>query len=224
MARDQCVIVHATPRTGGVSIRTALKEFEVHHAHYLANEYYYQRKVKIKARINKLGRENVKAISTVRDPIARNLSEYWRRHFMDRPGYGQATPMRKYKGIQNRPGTHDEKFYAFIDHYRQHHFVGSELIPFWGIDVFAKPFNPPWQIYDGRLLLIRTEDLTAHGPEALFVFLGIELEEMPHVNTGPIRREPISLTEAYQTAMYQDGLFPQKFYSEEEIECFKSKW
>lgn len=220
------IVVHATPRTGGVSLRHVIKGFglKVDHAHYLANQYYYQRKPNVNGRINKFGRENVKIISTIRDPIARNISEYWRRHFMDRPGYDQATPMRKDKGIQNRPGTHDEKFYAFIDHYRQHHFIGGELIPFWGIDVFAEPFNPPWQIYDDRLLLIRTEDLTEHGPDALFVFLGIEIKEMPHININPTERELINLTTAYKTAMYQDELFPRWFYSEEEIEWFKKKW
>ena len=221
------IIVHATPRTGGVSLRHVVKGLglKVDHAHYLANRYYYQRKPNVNGRINKIGRENIKIISTVRDPIARNLSEYWRLESIDRSGK-PPTEMRIKRGLNKKSGTHAEKFYAFIDHYRQHHFIGSELIPFWGINVFAKPFNPPWQIYDDRLLLIRTEDLTEHGLKALSVFLGVEiaLDEMPKLNTGPDKREPINLTVAYKTAMYQDGLFPQKFYSEEEIECFKSKW
>lgn len=221
------IIVHAPPRTGGFSVRYLFENYfkvPCFHAHYLQNEYYYADKRKVKYAIDRRGRESFKVICTVRDPIARNLSEYWRLNYIDRPEK-PITAMRVFKGLYKKAGTDEEKFIAYIDHYRQHHFFGSELIPFWGIDIFDEGFEPPYTIYDNRLLIIRCEDLDEHGGEAIFKLTGMKsIDSFPRKNVIPVERETISLSEAYIDAMFRDITFPVSFYSEVEIEGMKIKW
>lgn len=221
-------VIHAPPRVGGVSIRRYCEEslgLKTMHAHYLLNAHYYQNKERVRNSIDNYGMENLKIITAVRDPIARNLSEYWRRLHIDRTGTSKSLRIVREQGLTHRVGTHEEKFYAFVDHYRQHYFMGSEVMPFWGIDIFRKPFIPPYTIYDDRLLVIRCEDLTEHGTRALMEFAGVKSDDpFLHVNRYPRQRDNIFITDAYMEAMYQDNKFPNWFYSEDEIEEWRKKW
>lgn len=223
----QHFVIHAPPRTGGFSIRWTFEHLlnqPVFHVHYLMNPYYYINKGTVRKRINRVGRKHYKVICTIRDPIARNLSEYWRLEFIDRHQKPQS-PIRRERGLHRKAGTNQEKFMAYVDHYRQHHFFGSEFLPFWGINIFRAGWAPPYQIYRNRLLVIRTEDLDEYGIEAISKLTGREIaSEMPHKNVVPIQRPEIPLSGAYINAMYRDEWFPRFFYSDKEIERFKEKW
>jgi hypothetical protein len=220
-------VIHAPPRTGGFSVRWLFEQelgIPLFHVHYLQNPFYYQNKGGVQKRIDRIGRKKYKVICTVRDPIARNLSEYWRLEYIDRHAKPRSSD-RVEKGLHRKPGTNQEKFFAFIDHYRQHHFFGSELIPFWGINIFKRGWSPPYVIYDDQLLVIRTKDLNEYGMEAFSKLLGEELTiPMPHKNVVPVVRPTIPMTEAYIYAMYRDKYFPRAFYNEDEIEEMKDKW
>jgi len=220
-------VVHCPPRTGSYSLLTLLKASGIHshHVHYLANRYYYWDKVNARGSIEKNGKGKYKIACTVRDPIARNLSEYWRRWQIDANEKGLTRGSLKL-GLRRMAGTHREKFTAYIDHFRQHHFFGSELIPYWGIDIFRQPFTPPYTIYEDRLLVIRCEDLDEYAVQAISELMGIEVTRgIKHLNVVPVKREPIRLEGAYIDAMYdRREFFPRWFYSEDEIEGFKEKW
>lgn len=221
------VIVHSAPRTGGFSVRYLFEQemdIPCQHIHYISNRYYYAHKRHLWHLLDNTNRKDWKIVCTIRDPVARNLSEYWRLQHIDGPKKPR-TEMRIKKGLSRKNGTHAEKFQAYIDHYRQHHFFGSELIPFWGIDVFNYGFRPPYTIYNDRLLVIRCEDLNEFGKEAIYQFTDLETSTpFPHKNVVPIKREAIPLSQVYVDAMYRDEWFPRFFYSEAEIEKMKSKW
>lgn len=229
-------VVHAPPRTGSRSmlmLAHLLMRGRLWHLHYMINQYYYHHNVRLRGRIENLGKDNYKIICTIRDPIARNLSEYWRRwlvnHAMVRGANDRFAIMRRQLALQYLDGSNEEKFMAWIDHYRQHEFFGGELISYWGIDIFKMgAFTPPYRIYDDRLLIIRCEDMNEYGVEAVCKLFGIEkLEmEMLHLNIHPIpkKRTPINLTQSYIDAMYYDEFFPKWFYTEDEIDGFKEKW
>lgn len=222
------IVIHAPPRTGGFSVRWYFEQImKVHclHVHYLLNRFYYARKSNVWTTIGRTEPEDWKVICTIRDPIARNLSEYWRLNYIDGPGKPR-TEMRITRGLRKRDGTNAEKFQAYIDHYRQHHFLGGELVPFWGINIFEEQeFKPPYTIYDKRLLIIRCEDLSEHGNQAMYELTGLQSDEpFPHRNVVPTKRDPIALSEAYINAMYKDEWFPKWFYSDNEIELMKDKW
>lgn len=225
------LVVHAVPRTGSYSMVVLARrasQVRAHHVHYLQNHHYYWNKASSRNTINEIGREAYKVICTIRDPVARNLSEYWRRWQVD-ANPKNAMKIVKKLGLRRKEGNHYEKFRSYIDHWRQHHFFGGELIPFWGIDIFARPFEAPYQIYDDRLLVIRCEDMDEYGPQAIGDLLGIEVEmPMFHLNVVPAQREPIALSETYLDAMYENGehseKFPGWFYSDDELEEFRKKW
>lgn len=225
---DKTIVVHCPPRTGSYSLLVLVRRasgIRSLHVHYLMNKYYYWDKVSARNSIELNGKDNYKIACTVRDPIARNLSEYWRRWQIDANKKGLTRGSAKL-GLRRMAGTHQEKFDAYIDHFRQHHFFGSELIPYWGIDIFRQPFTPPYTIYDGRLLMIRCEDLDGHAAQAVSEWLGIEVtQKIKHLNRVPVKRELIWLSEIYIDAMYDEReIFPRWFYSDEEIDGFKEKW
>lgn len=221
------VVVHAPPRTGGFSVRYYFDHSLMQpcfHVHYMENKWYYIGKRNLWYTVEARGRETFKVVCIVRDPIARNLSEYHRLNFIDGPGKPD-TNFRQVRGLRKKKGTAEDKFYGYIDHFRQHHFLGSEIISFWGINIFKIGFWAPYTIYENRLLIIRCEDLSEHGKQALFDLTGLESDDpFPVKNVVPIKREPIRLTEQYIDAMYREKWFPSFFYSEEEIEGFKNKW
>lgn len=221
------VVVHSTPRTGGFSVRYYFDNSLLQpcfHVHYMQNKWYYIGKRNLWHTAEKRGRETFKVICTIRDPVARNLSEYYRLNFIDGPGKPD-TLFRKVRGLQKKGGTPEQKFYGYIDHFRQHHFLGSEIVPFWGVNIFKRGWTAPYRIYDRRLLVIRCEDLSEYGPQAFYELTGLQSDDpMPHKNVVPVKRKPMKLTEQYIDAMYREKWFPRFFYSDEEIEGFKAKW
>lgn len=218
------IVVHAPPRTGGVSVRLFLQAngFTVHHAHYLQNTHYYQYKRNVDGAIRSADFDK-KVVTICREPIARNISEYWRRWFIDRPPLQKATVQRKQNGIGKIPGTHAERFYGCVDHYRQHQYFGGEIEPYWQVKLDSH--TGPYTIFQGRLLLIQCEALNDYGVHALQLLLGQTLDgTMLHKNVVPTQREPIPITEAYIEGMYGSDYFPNNFYSQDQLDEWRYLW
>ncbi len=112
-------------------------------------------------------------------------------------------------------------------------FMNRMLKKFVDVDLYKYFFdkNKGWQIYDERLLLIRTEDLTDKLAEALTNFLGSNDYLIDHRAKSIDRFGPdyqaymnsFSVEENYSCVTY-DQRYMRHFYTDEEIEGFKQRW
>ena len=113
-----------------------------------------------------------------------------------------------------------------------------ELKRVFGIDVFAEPFPKDlgFEVYKGKrveVLLLRVEDLSSKGAEAISRFLGIrrpiDLKQCNVRNSSNDSRQyesllnTFSIDESMCRAIYSCRLV-KHFYSEEMIDLFVSRW
>jgi hypothetical protein len=148
------------------------------------------------------GRDKFKVITIVRDPIERNISMY--RQFTKFP-------------------------MSEIMYYR-HHWLGvdwinAEIEPFWGIEIPNGNFRAPYEIHEGKLLILRFENIEAY-PQAIGEFLGIEGEmpPLPHhgANARPLKER------MWFPKQYVDSLvntwYTEYFYTDAERQGMREKW
>lgn len=174
-------------------------------------------------------------VTLVRDPVARNLSSFF-----------ELLDLQLNFGLQERlrSTSIDEvlrELFELFDEYPDHElplvFFDSELKPVFGLDVFATPFpkSKGFKIYRGEnveILLIRLESLDECASNAFQEFLGIEGFKVKKSNLWHEKEyaevykrflDEICLPRSYIEKMY-GSKFARHFYSEEEIQAFKSKW
>lgn len=175
-----------------------------------------------------------KLISLVRDPVARNIASFfadlddlmpdW--HARLQSGSLSLQQLQDYfldlkQGIHNTPET----------------WFDTQMLPVFGIDVFAEPFpkDVGYKTYRGSspasLLLIRLENLSACARTAISEFLGLDTFVLMNWNMGDdkpyadvyraFRRMP--LPRPYVEEMYNTKL-ARHFYTEQEIEKFTRIW
>jgi hypothetical protein len=168
-------------------------------------------------------------ISMVRDPIGRNISQLfseWEEHL----GYFP----EKYDPSQF------EIFKTQFPHEWPLEWFDKWMWTEFNIDVFREPFNKKrhWQIYDDKLLIIRTENLSQVIRDALTEFLGLPWDivmDTRHRNLGETSRGEAH-GEAYAEfkrnakfdAAFLDKMYNSKyarhFYTDNEIQSFKERW
>jgi Putative capsular polysaccharide synthesis protein len=171
-------------------------------------------------------------ITSVRDPVAVNLSaffqtiEHWVPNFMVRYESDEIT----LNGlitlfIENFP--HDYPLSWFDD----------EVLPFFGIDVYAHPFSRDrgYEVIEGeraRLLVFRLDKLDDCYAEAIGVFLDLHDFVLERHNSaddkdyGDIYRaffQQIRLPALYLDKIYGSKLV-RHFYSDSEIVRFRNRW
>ncbi|RMF29402.1 MAG: hypothetical protein D6759_13910, partial [Chloroflexi bacterium] len=166
-----------------------------------------------------------KVITLVRDPIARNISDFfqlidwWLPHFLPRYEAGEAT-------IEEAIATFLERYY----HDEPLNWFDIELKASLGIDVFATPFpkSTGYQVYQGEgvdLLVLKLERLDECAPEAFRAFLGVERFELIRANVSSDKMygdayrafvKAIRLPDSYIEQMYTSR-YVRHFYSDEEI-------
>jgi hypothetical protein len=163
-----------------------------------------------------------KVITMARDPIARNLSHYWE---------GQ-------RAIEEAGGDVPYTLEDFLANYGQwvpewwfDRVVGNQV----GIDVYATPFDRKngWKIYEDRLLVIRTEDLTEKLAEALAAFLGgSPLDYTVTHRANGRERHGIEYEEFVAKAKFNEEFldrmyntqYANHFYYKREIKKFRKRW
>lgn len=183
------------------------------------------------------GSENrlCKVITLIRDPIAFVVSDIFQ------------NPKFARQNIEHANGTISVEKVSEYLHYKlskpdaldyQDGWFDRELKRVFGIDVFASPFpkNIGFEVYKGKrveVLLLRVEDLSTRGAEAMSQFLGIrrpvDLKQCNVRNDSKDSRQyesllnSFSIDESLCRAIYSCRLATH-FYSEEMINRFVSKW
>lgn len=185
----------------------------------------------IRGELRRPGASRCKVISLVRDPIAFTISDLF-----ENPEFAK-TNLRSSDGaidpqkaaaylttLVNQPDTFDYVFDWF----------DRELKREFDIDVFAEPF--PKDLGYARLagrradaLVIRMEDLSRVGPEAIAHFLDLR-EPLKLVDTN-VRKDPAYAWVLENTRLSQARLdqvyasrFVRHFYSDEAVNAFARKW
>jgi hypothetical protein len=216
------LVVHSMPRTGSTSVsnflRSALADYDVpvQQIHFASRDGSDKwNRLHAEAPPNDKG---VGVVSICREPVARNLSHYWKFTQEFKPEWAE----------------HDAFFYAAVDHFGHARWWETELRQTWGMDIFRLPqFVPPFMIVEkGRLLLLRAEDLTCL-PEAVSKWLRVNVRSVPvpHANDDghwSPKRPPIRLTLEYFYALYgsnvQQMRYRKWFYTTPEIVAFQARW
>jgi hypothetical protein len=229
------IYVHSLPRTGGNAIARFLRDAftdldvpcQVHHAHFMTNQHRHNSVPEaLLEPLRSCNPDRVGIITSSRDPVARNVSEFWR-----------FAAWRIKAPVYENPQAATDAFYAYTDHWAQHSWHGTELAHFWGLDPFdsVKYMLPPGLIY-GRLAMTRLENIR-QLPLVVSEWLGLDVTAypVPHDEARQSRWKehirpplPLKLTEAYLDAMYRpvgEGfLFPRWWYAPVELEAFRGHW
>lgn len=201
------VILHSPPRTATnsmqVHLQRALKE-KVHRTH------------SVKDLIGLLpedgGMRDCKVVSIVRDPVQRNLSQFWQFNYRHGPLNEELFVSR---------------FLSEIDHNVQHTFIAAQLKRIWDVDVYGQDFLPPYKIYDGRVLIIRLEDLSFVN-NALTELLGMDVTgAFPFQNVSPesyprsvVKKHGWKLPKSYLDRMYATRFAIHFLYHKEHFTEF----
>ena len=122
-----------------------------------------------------------KIITLVRDPVARNLSQFFY-------SIGSYIPFIDDRSQLQREDVHELKS-IFLDNFPNHtlpiEWFDGELRAVFGYDILSKPFDHKagYAIHD-HILALRVEDINRVGPSALSRFLGVEINSIEKINTA----------------------------------------
>jgi len=170
-----------------------------------------------------------KIITMVRDPIRRNIAQLftsWEEHLGYFPEEYDSSMVETFKN----EFPHDAPLQWF----------DQWMLTEFGIDVYREPFPKEvgWKIYDDRLLVIRTEDMTSVIRKALRTFIHIHklmVINVQHRNQGEVSRGEFHgqaymyfkryarFSESFLDHMYESK-YVQHFYTEGEIAGFRTRW
>jgi hypothetical protein len=187
----------------------------------------------------------VKIISLVRDPIARNVSQFfqWPNMVMEQSdgGYHLRSPVFNYDRILKSEAVEDELAKLYLTRFKLHErplvWFDEELKHHFGIDVYGSDFPKErgYAIYrNGQTdaMVIKLEHLGDIARSALKEFLGIESFELVDANIGSKKNtsdlyrrflDSIRLPQDYLDTMY-NSRFVSHFYSRKEIDGFRARW
>lgn len=167
-------------------------------------------------------------VSLVRDPVARNISDFFR--------VGPDA-----LGLDFRAEAMDVLGAAFLERYAGHDeplvWFDAQLKATFGLDVYERPFpqETGYAIYENELvkaLVLRLEDLRFCAPSAFQEWLGLDGFELVAANvtepkgTGTLYRtflESVELPPEYLSRMY-GSRYARHFYSAEELARFREQW
>jgi hypothetical protein len=190
--------------------------------------------------------DKMQAISLIRDPLARNLSNFFQHIQVENlpaTSGGQRWKLTSsFFDFQIVAG--EEGLAALIELYfdkEWHDFpalwIDRELGGVLGIDVYATPFprDQGYAIYhspQANLLLIRLRDLNRCASQALQEFLGLDAFELVNANVGETKayvdvyrafKAQIAFPASYLDRIYNSG-FARHFYGEAERQELRDRW
>jgi len=186
----------------------------------------------LRGKFAEMGRSRWDIITSVRDPVAVNLSaffqtiEHWMPDFMVRQ-------KRQDIGVSELVSLFVEQF----PHEYSLSWFDAEVLPFFGIDVYAYPF-PKQKGYtvieaeQASMLVFKLEQLDDCCAEAVNDFLDLDTFRLERHNSTEDKEyadiyrtfvQQIRLPEVYLDSMYSSKLV-RHFYSEDEIYRFRQRW
>ena len=189
-----------------------------------------------------------KVISLVREPVARNVSEFFH-YFNIKSLDSYRYKINYFSRAQARNYTYEinlnneimdkllELFMETVNHDIPLIWFDSQLKPVFGIDVFSSDFPTSigYKIYEGELadvLILRLENLNQCSQDAFKKFLNIEGFTLKEENVANEKQyhaiyrkflNSVILPESYLEKMYTSK-YAQHFYTQEEIKGFRKKW
>lgn len=216
------ICIHSAPRTASrtaaVFLETKIGDAQVSHNHFLLDKrisHFNERHYKMVA--NAFDKNRIYVITIVRNPIWRNISDFWRWTFI-RYKIHQRQEWDRSKFIQ--------EFLQSIDHYQGIEHIQREVEPFWGFNIYDREFprDIGYQIIKGprdslhRLLIIRFENIDKL-PEAASKLLGIEIKgRLPHIGKSEYYpaylQGNLGLPKRYVAKML-DHQYTKHFYADE---------
>lgn len=252
------MVVHQIGKVGSTTVVRALRDAGIasYHVHSLRpdrlRDYAHQRRSRetavhrhdgawvwegelLSKRLPRRGRPwNV--ITLVRDPVARDVSDFFQDLHLTVPA-----------AVIDAASESDGELAALFDHWNDRWVTPGVALdaPTWfeeefhevlGIDLLDHPFSVErgWEIYAEphvRILVMRTEDLTTNGSEALRAFLGIEAS-LPKANTRADSSSSLlykrflanlELPRDYLDRSYGSA-YARHFYSDAQLAVFRSRW
>ena len=179
--------------------------------------------------------QQLKIISLVRDPVARNLSSFFHNLDIFIPDCIQSYRTGRI-GVPEITSQYLQKFH---EHTYPLSWFDDEMKYMFGIDVFSDEnlYSRDDRVFVYRrdlleILVLRTEDINDVAQEALQQFLEVEDFELKHANVAEDKdysrvyrdfRKHVKLPEEYLTRMYESK-YAKHFYSPQEIERFHAYW
>jgi hypothetical protein len=179
-------------------------------------------------------------ITLVRDPIARNLSEFFYSIAdpKDDPHIPKSIDLNSSINIKDLKDRFLKRFHEQSDDYKfPLKWFDEEMKVVFGVDVYLSSFpkDVGYKVYRGEradILLLKLEYLNYIYNDALQDFIGPVDFSLVSVNTTrtkgyyPIYKkflEDVQLPESYIEKIYTTK-YVQHFYSQEEIRRFRQKW
>lgn len=177
--------------------------------------------------------ERMRVITLVRDPVATNVSGLFHNHLWW-PAEVKALC------AASAPGCLDALEGYFLNSYPHDvpdTWFDMEVLPLYGIDVYAQPFDRErgYAIYRSDfadVLLLKLEKLNDCAAEAFRAFMGLEAFQLVASNTAEDKsyadlykafRREVALPESYLDAQYATR-FAGHFYTADERAAFRRKW
>lgn len=180
-----------------------------------------------------LRRTRCSVVSLVRDPVATNVSGFFHNWAWWPKDLAEACEARApgWRGALRR------HFLRGYPHELPATWFDMEMLPVFGIDIYAEPFprEAGWKIYRGEgadLLMMKAERLGACAGEALGQFLGISAAGLTAFNSGADKPyaglyaeflEDPGLPDEYLDRAY-GARHARHFYGDEEIAGFRRRW
>jgi hypothetical protein len=197
----------------------------------------------LRAQLNKsAASKRWKVVTLVRDPIARNVSEFF--YSVDTTKFDPYLP-DFYERYLTRSISTREIVERFIERFHENsedcniplRWFDVELKPVLGIDVYSRDFPKAkgCQFYEGHfadVLLLKLERVDEIVNDAFKEFLSIKKFKLLTTNTANQKRyysayqdflREVNLPIAYIDTIYNSKVV-QHFYSAEEINAFRRKW
>ncbi len=177
--------------------------------------------------------KRVRVITLVRDPIATNVSGFFHKN--------EWWPAELRETCQDESAACvealRERFMTAYPHDVPLEWYDMEMLPVFGIDVFAAPFPKErgYEVYRNEfadMVLIKLEQLDACGEAALQDFLQLDEVKFVKANTAADKwysplysefKQSLDLPPSYLDRMY-DSKFARQFYTDDELATFRGKW
>lgn len=174
--------------------------------------------------------QSIYIITLVRDPVARNISAYFQNHKF-------FFPEDDFDVWEDKIDVLRERFFCEYPHEVPLTWLDDEINKVFGIDIYAQPFphNQGFVLIEKdnfRLLVVRVEDLTRVGSQALTVLFGCNIVMLEVGNVGENKGysllykkflDGLCLSNDYLKQMYCSK-YATHFYTEEERKAFLDQW
>lgn len=178
----------------------------------------------------------IKIITLVRDPLARNISQFFQSIEIAFPKFDYRKKIRTMEMNELEKELADY-FFDNFPHNDPLTWFDRELKHFFQVDVFATPFEHEkgYQIYKGALaevLLIRLEDLNWLADNAIHDFLGINGFQLIDANISKDKEYAETYRKFVNTVImpmnYIEMMYTSKlaihFYTPDELQDFRTRW